>query len=110
MALYVDICDTLVYWENPSEDSPNTRNTHLLESIKRFRLANPDARIVVWSSGGAEYAQWWCDRLGLGDSGVECLDQCAYMHDNPNWFQEGDIVIDNEPISHRTHRPSEWRF
>ncbi len=112
MTLYVDICGTLVYWENTSEDSSNTRNTDLVESIKRFRQANPEARIVVWSSGGPalEWAQWWCERLSLGDFGVEYLDKYEHMFDNPEWFQEGDIVIDDDPIHHRTHRPSAWRF
>ena len=110
MTLYLDICGTLVYWENASENSSSTRNNDLLDSIRRFRMANPDARIVVWSSGGSEYVQFWCDRLGLGDCEVEHLDKYEHMSDNPDWFQKGDVVIDDDPIPHRTHRPSEWRF
>ena len=63
MILYVDVDDTLVLWDN---DGSYTINNALIRRMYNFRSLHPDAKIVIWSSGGLEYAIDWTSKLGLG--------------------------------------------
>jgi hypothetical protein len=71
--LYVDIDDTLVRWKDPIQGrlvSEWEWNDHVIEYMRRWK-----GRIVVWSSGGVDYASMWANRLeqkvGLAVSAVE---------------------------------------
>jgi len=121
-SLFVDCDDTLALFcwkpEEPrcphgnihpygSKHSPWDANTRLLEGIRAFRAANPEADIVIWSGGGREYAQTFIDTL-LPDIKAISWDKIK------PWIQamvqEGDIVVDDQPIvSKGTHfYPHEW--
>lgn len=66
MTLYVDCDDTLVLWDTPTVSGHGTRwqpNTPLVAAIRRWRDANPDEPLVIWSGGGADYADLWHRRI-----------------------------------------------
>jgi len=102
MRLFVDIDDTLILYDLEA-NTPFTINEKLLEGIKQFQQNNPDELIVVWSGGGKEYARMWGDKLGL--EGITYL-----LKDKDSFWlvNSGDIVIDDQPMSIRTHAPNEW--
>lgn len=90
--IFVDVDDTLVLWQEGL--SPNTR---LIEGLK----ALTSELFVVWSGGGIQYAEMWVDRLGLRDLAIVIEKDFSVV-------KPGDTVIDDMPVTVRTHSPHEW--
>ena len=62
MKLFVDVDDTLVKWTEPEGDNPQHTpnvNVALVYAVRNFLETHPDFSLVVWSGGGADYAQRW---------------------------------------------------
>lgn len=60
--LFVDVDDTLVKWTEPEGDNPQHTpniNLALVYAARNFLETYPDFSLVVWSGGGADYAQYW---------------------------------------------------
>ena len=102
--LFVDVDDTLILFEGDGVHPygfyagqywPN-------EALIR-RMRAWDGPIVVWSGGGEEYART-VGEVVLGD-----LHFTALQKDERTFalVQPGDVVVDNDPISVRTHEPTE---
>ncbi len=111
--LWVDVDDTLVLYQtdqavNPYGyymGTPYLFNEKLIKGIKKFSRDHPAALIVVWSGGGAEYAEMWAHKLGIGHL-VHCMtkDKLSLA-----LVREGDICVDDmEDIEQRTHDPFSW--
>ncbi len=73
---YVDCDDTLVLWlddddkvldgPNPYGTGPDGRwkpNLELLAALKEWRENTPGSEIILWSGGGADWAQLWERRI-----------------------------------------------
>jgi len=88
-----------------SRFGPWVPNEPLIKGIHKFRRDNPDALIVVWSGGGAGYAETFAHRLlpGVYDT---CMDKWG---DNFNLVRDDDIVVDDQKLPFKGHRfPDEW--
>lgn len=108
--IYVDVDDTLVLWQEGLSPNPEAvpretyfgdpwvLNTRLIEGLK---AAAKQEFIVVWSGGGMQYAEMWVDRLGLRNL-------VMVAEKNFKVVEPGDIVIDDMPVTVRTHNPYEW--
>ena len=106
MALFVDIDDTLVLWNTPDEGSEWKVNQELLDGIIQYRKNNRHEKIIIWSGAGEDYARLWTRKLDL-----ERYDIINLMKIKPillTWVKEGDIVIDDEMETYRTHGPFDW--
>lgn len=116
MNLWVDVDDTLVIYGDTANlthpygsyhGTPWTANEPLLAGIKAFRRIYPDAMIVVWSGGGAQYAKEWVERL-LPDTEVFAFGK------NPvtaTLIKERDIVVDDYvdfECPAKVYGPHEW--
>ena len=117
--LFVDIDDTLVKWLPRSSNASPTghymgdswvANEPLIRGIRQFREDNPDTMIVVWSSGGKEYARSWVNRLFSGELlailSVDKTPEIARVLVRPQ-----DIVVDDVvdfPCSATIYKPDEW--
>ncbi len=110
--LFVDVDDTLVLYQTGDGPHPYgvymgvpwEPNEKLIEGIHAYKMENPSHSIFIWSGGGKDYAKMWAEKLGL-DELVTCLDKGK---DTLELIREGDLVIDDEPVSWRTHSPHEW--
>ena len=60
--LYVDVDNTLVLWDTVDQEKWKA-NTAVIDFVRRWALARPDEDIVIWSSGGLDYARTWGERL-----------------------------------------------
>jgi hypothetical protein len=113
MALFVDVDDTLILWQMALASKKVDGeyfgdrflvNTKLLDGIIEYSKTCPDEQIVVWSGGGKDYAQHWITYLGLTDIALPMPKiKATFSNVGPN-----DTVIDDSPISCRTHTPYEW--
>ncbi len=100
--LFVDVDDTLVLFDSEGEVHPYgfwrndayRLNDPLAEYIFQFRRDNPDALIVVWSGGGAEYAKAVIDDLLHG------FDATPMIKDRTTFYlvREWDIVVDDQEL------------
>lgn len=93
--LYVDVDDTLVKWADAVEGRLVTeweRNEDVVVAIKRWRAKWPFGRLVIWSSGGRDYARTWADRL-LKDETWEAEAKWAIVPDETKTF------IDDAPFA-----------
>ena len=78
MRLFVDCDDTLVLYDAKGEvhpygfvrDEPYRWNQSLKNFIFAFREKYEDALIVIWSGGGAQYAQRVAEAMGLDELGI----------------------------------------
>jgi len=101
--LFVDVDDTLIravvddgqihpyaFWR-----CPYRVNEPLVEYVKQFRRDHPEALIVIWSGGGADYARAAVAALFGFDY------DCAPMVKDRTTFglvREWDIVVDDQRI------------
>ena len=100
--LFVDVDDTLLLFEGGGMHpygyyGGNGLPNHAL--IERMRAW--DGPIVVWSGGGEDYARMVGEAV-LGTLQFTALDKSV---ENFALIQPGDIVVDDAPISVRTHEP-----
>lgn len=110
--LFVGIDDTLVLYSvvgpNPFGALDGVSyifNEPLVQGVKNFRRDNPDALIVLWSGGGAQYARRFGDLAGL----LDFVDLCMIKDDSTlNFITEGSIVVDDMDVAWRTHDPYSW--
>ncbi len=56
-----DVDGTLVNFD----DTPNQDNILLFNHFQRL-----GCKTIIWSSAGQEYAESWCEKLGLKPSGI----------------------------------------
>jgi hypothetical protein len=116
MNLWVDCDDTLVIYHDTANKThpygdyygtPWHANEPLIAGIRAFRMIYPDAMIVIWSGGGAEYARTWRDRL------VPDVDAHGFGK-NPamaTLIKAGDIVVDDYvdfKCPAKVYGPHEW--
>lgn len=111
MRLFVDCDDTIVLYRPESENISGQGNRHpyglmyddslyvfnesLLKFIVAFREKHPDALIVIWSGGGAWYAEKVAKQAGIGH-----LDLTYAVKDRTTFtlVGEDDIVVDDQAI------------
>ena len=99
--LFVDCDDTLVLFEGDGPhpygayDEEGTPNRPLIDRVNAF-----EGHVVVWSGGGSEYARF----IGERYLSREFL-ALAKDVDGLALVRPGDIVVDDQPISARTHGP-----
>ncbi len=92
---YFDVDDTLIQWQRPtSRDSDldlievscrGVRDTykfnkHNLDYLNK--LASRGHVIILWSAGGADWAQAVCDALSLNEIVFACLSKPTYYVDD----------------------------
>ncbi len=111
MRLFVDCDDTIVLYKPESENVSGQGNRHpyglmyddslyvfnepLLKFIVAFREKHPDALIVIWSGGGAWYAERVAEQAGIGHLDL------TYMDKDRTTFplvDEDDIVVDDQEL------------
>lgn len=86
--LYIDCDDTLVRWRDEEPGKLVTEweaNHDVINYAERWR-----GRVVVWSSGGQEYAAMWGQRL------LNHVPHTA-MCKEPVALLAGDVLIDDDP-------------
>ena len=93
--LYVDVDDTLVKWADALEGRLVTDwepNEAVIEYARAWK-----GKVVVWSSGGRDYAEMWSRRLlpGIYDEA---------MAKYPAIMVEGDVALDDMPFDVWRHR------
>lgn len=94
MILYVDVDDTLVKWHDPVEGNLITEweaNWPVIRYIFHWLWENPEGEVVIWSTGGEEYAQQWAQKI-LPAYKWEAMEK--YDRDP----QLGDVFIDDDPM------------
>lgn len=114
MRVFIDIDDTLIIWK----DSENTHpygalrfqygndsaaiNTPLVERIRAHAAQGHE--IIFWSGGGDKYARSVVEWLlpEFKDSAFLTKDKMVFP-----LVRLGDIVVDDQPITVRTHTPTE---
>lgn len=58
-----DVDDTLIKKSDINDDIPRYDVIFLLSALQVI-----GCEIFVWSGGGIDYAQRWCEKLGISDS------------------------------------------
>jgi hypothetical protein len=115
--LFLDCDDTLIRYQDTSNDThhygvllhgtPWSPNEDLLARVREFAATYPTALVVIWSGGGAEYAEQCARMLQLDDIGAS-----YFIKDRSTMFlvREGDIVIDDQPLrcDGEQFKPDEW--
>ena len=103
MRLFVDCDDTLILYDSEGEvhpygfvkDTPYRWNQPLKNFIFAFREKYEYALIVIWSGGGAKYAQRVAEAIGLDELDI------VYMDKGRKTFTlvgEDDIVVDDQEL------------
>ncbi len=111
--LFVDCDDTLLLYirgdkRNPYgfwNHIPYNPNYTLIEDLLKFREANPESIITIWSGGGADYAKECAEALEIESSIDKFLlkDITSLLLVSKN-----DIVVDDDNLGNmRTHTPFE---
>lgn len=77
-----DVDDTLIW----NSDTPKWVGIDLLRWF--VRLGHERTDLIVWSGGGVEYAERWCEKLGI-DRWVRVIEKGS---------EEVDIAIDDMDI------------
>lgn len=89
--LFIDVDDTLVLWKYTGlVDEGYEPNHAVIEFARRWKEFHPEGRIVVWSTGGKDYAGEWRQKLLPFASGWESK---YPIHVSP-----GDLFIDDDPL------------
>lgn len=117
--LFVDVDDTLVIYEDPATEGqphpygvymriPWHPNIALVAGVRDFRRLYPHALIVIWSSGGQEYATLCADLLFPGLD----VTPLAKVRREFGLVRPDDIVVDDMAESLRIPapvlKPDEW--
>ncbi len=100
MKLYVDCDDTLIRWLDPLEGRLTSEwepNTAVQEFVRNWKLEHPDGEVIVWSSGGEDYARMWGYRL-LPDVPHVALSKFNAI------VTADDLCIDDMPFEVWKHR------
>lgn len=89
--LFVDVDDTLILWKDPEPIATEWRpNPDVVAYVKQWHANHPDGELVVWSSGGRDYAAQFGKRV-LPD--VPHVAQSKWMLIP----RVGDVCIDDAP-------------
>lgn len=95
--LFVDVDDTLILWPKLGPGpliAATEENADMNEDVRLFALRwkayNPSGEIIIWSSGGSEYARKWGAKSGLPYS--YCWSKA------PMPVLKGDMFIDDDPM------------
>lgn len=99
--LFVDIDDTLVTWLGSGGGDVHPYGAgaeawRVNEAVRAYVKTWP-GKVVVWSGGGADYAEMWARRLLPG------LEWVAMSKHNPDPLP-GDVFIDDSPFDAWAHR------
>lgn len=104
MRLFVDVDDTLVRWLGGTDPHPYGYgaekwevNEAVLAYIRAWKKENPYGYVVIWSGGGADYAETWAQRLLPGEFGVAVGKQPVFP------LQDSDTFIDDSPYRQWAH-------
>lgn len=113
--LFVDVDDTLILYDTEGEvhpygfvrGTPYRFNAPLIAFVKEFRAKHPDALIVIWSGGGAQYARHAAESVG-----IDHLDLICCIKDSTTFYLVGedDIVVDDQELKvpAKVRHPSEF--
>lgn len=93
--LYVDVDDTLVKWADALEGRLVT-DWEPNEAVIAYAKAWT-GKVVVWSSGGSNYAEMWARRLL-----PETFDEALAKY--PAIMADGDVALDDMPFDVWKHR------
>lgn len=91
--LYVDVDDTLIIWMDPLEGRISHEwkwNRSVIQFMRMWK-----GEIILWSSGGKEYASIWADRLFRAH-------EIAVDRVDAKWPVipvEDDVFLDDSPFS-----------
>ena len=92
--LFVDVDDTLIIWDDAPEGPVSMTwhpNADVIAAIDLWK-----GPVVIWSTGGAYYAQKTAEEL----LPPEVLSKVTgYDAKWPRWVDDGDMFIDDEPFS-----------
>ena len=100
--LFVDVDDTLILYDSEGEvhpygiwrHDPYRVNTKLIGFINLFRVKWPEAMVVIWSGGGANYARMAADAVLSGVKVTTLLKD----RDTFGLVRENDIVVDDQDL------------
>lgn len=81
-----DVDGTLINFDD-------TPRYDIIELLYSFHWAG--CKVMVWSGGGKDYAQHWCDKLGLSPNIISSKFQPLYQEED----YKPDIAFDDEVIS-----------
>lgn len=90
MRLFVDVDDTLILWTLAGKIGyTSAPNPPVIAFVERWGEQHPEGEIVVWSSGGQDYAADWGHKLLKVTFRAE-----AKWNRIP---EPGDVFIDDDP-------------
>ena len=98
--LYVDVDETLVFWENPYSPYTGeyTTNDELVRSIRKV-LDDDMYEVIIWSGGGKAWAEK-ISKLLFPDDQLECFDKFTHWEEE---LPEGHLAIDNRQQDEREY-------
>jgi hypothetical protein len=95
MRLFVDVDDTLILWSKDAKDGSFVTkyepNEAVIHFIRTFRQVHPGHEVVVWSTGGADYA-----RKHAEEQLPEMYDRVSDKYNKIP--QVGDLFLDDDPL------------
>lgn len=102
LRLFVDVDDTLILWPKAGGSSDlisgdaYVLNEDVRLFVLRWKAYNPTGEVIIWSSGGSEYARKHGAASGLPYS--YCWSKA------PMPVLKGDMFIDDDPLSYYRDR------
>ena len=111
MRIFIDIDDTLILWDSPGIHPYGGKNlgdeSEVNESLVTHarRHAEEGHQLIFWSGGGKDYAEEMVTWLI-----PDLAENAIFLTKNKTAFplvQPDDIVVDDQPITVRTHTPLE---